>query len=256
MDLAQVFDQVERQVAEQSRVHDLLREKREAVEEHTKKCQRQLALLHTECPEDYSRVTTNDKSFSLELKTMIAAVQDLAGAAADYPFYKYSYMWDNCMQNCIYVVLLSACMSEPLFQLLTPAEVASKLGIAFESPVESDGTQNDKDKTKKRKRQDSSSPKFFFTTEQYLQAVISLANELSRLAVNAVTHASTANYDIDRCLAVPTAIDKFLKELTAAFMTLNLKNDSLRRRFDSLKYDVKKVEDVVYSLSLRKFSKP
>jgi len=33
---------------------------------------------------------------------------------------------------------------------------------------------------------------------------------------------------------------------------LNLKNDPLRRRFDSLKYDIKKIEEVVYDVTLRK----
>jgi hypothetical protein len=32
---------------------------------------------------------------------------------------------------------------------------------------------------------------------------------------------------------------------------LNLRNDALRRRFDSLKYDVKRCEDVVYDITLR-----
>jgi hypothetical protein len=32
---------------------------------------------------------------------------------------------------------------------------------------------------------------------------------------------------------------------------LNLKNDGLRKKFDSLKYDMKKVEEVVYDLSIR-----
>ena len=32
---------------------------------------------------------------------------------------------------------------------------------------------------------------------------------------------------------------------------MNLKNDSLRKRSDSIKYNVKKIEDVVYDLSLR-----
>jgi hypothetical protein len=32
---------------------------------------------------------------------------------------------------------------------------------------------------------------------------------------------------------------------------LNLKNDALRKRFDSLKYDVKKIEEIVYDLSIR-----
>jgi len=43
-----------------------------------------------------------------------------------------------------------------------------------------------------------------------------------------------------------------VKDLQSGFSLLNLKNDSLRRRFDALKYDVKKTEEVVYDLSLRK----
>lgn len=49
----------------------------------------------------------------------------------------------------------------------------------------------------------------------------------------------------------PLQISKFVAELNAGFRLLNLKNDSLRKRFDSLKYDVKKIEEVVYDLSIR-----
>lgn len=49
----------------------------------------------------------------------------------------------------------------------------------------------------------------------------------------------------------PLVISQFVKELHAGFQILNLKNDSLRRRSDSIKYSVKKIEDVVYDLSLR-----
>jgi hypothetical protein len=62
--------------------------------------------------------------------------------------------------------------------------------------------------------------------------------------------------------ARPLAISRFVKELSTAFQILNLKNDNLRKRFDSIKYDVKKIEEglllycielilVVYDLSLR-----
>ncbi len=37
----------------------------------------------------------------------------------------------------------------------------------------------------------------------------------------------------------------------SGFRLLNLKNDGLRKKFDSLKYDLKKVEEVVYDLSIR-----
>ena len=43
-------------------------------------------------------------------------------------------------------------------------------------------------------------------------------------------------------------------DLSAGFRLLNLKNDALRKRFDGLKYDVKKVEEVVYDISIRKLN--
>lgn len=39
--------------------------------------------------------------------------------------------------------------------------------------------------------------------------------------------------------------------LNRANKQLNLRNDALRRKFDSLKYDLKRCEDVVYDLTLR-----
>ena len=42
-----------------------------------------------------------------------------------------------------------------------------------------------------------------------------------------------------------------MSELDAAFRLLNLKNDAMRKRFDGLKYDMKKVEEIVYDLRIR-----
>ncbi|XP_044264658.1 translin [Tribolium madens] len=78
--------------------------------------------------------------------------------------------------------------------------------------------------------------------EDYLMGLLNLATELSRFAINSVTYG-----DYNR----PLQISKFVAELNAGFRLLNLKNDSLRKRFDALKYDVKKIEEVVYDLSLR-----
>ena len=65
----------------------------------------------------------------------------------------------------------------------------------------------------------------------------------SRLAVNSV---------IAEDYARPLAIAKFVGELYAGFQLLNLKNDTLRKRFDGVKYDIKKIEEVVYDISIRK----
>lgn len=58
---------------------------------------------------------------------------------------------------------------------------------------------------------------------------------------------SVTNGDYHR----PMEIAQFVNQLNAGFRLLNLKNDSLRKRFDALKYDVKKIEEVVYDLSIR-----
>jgi len=49
----------------------------------------------------------------------------------------------------------------------------------------------------------------------------------------------------------PVRIARFIADLDAGFRLLNLKNDSLRKRYDALKYDLKKVEEVVYDLTVR-----
>ena len=60
--------------------------------------------------------------------------------------------------------------------------------------------------------------------------------------VNSVTHG-----DYER----PSRIAAFMNDINSGFRLLNLKNDMLRKKFDSLKYDMKKVEEVVYDLSIR-----
>ncbi|XP_034278501.1 translin [Pantherophis guttatus] len=87
---------------------------------------------------------------------------------------------------------------------------------------------------------------FHLDIEDYLSGVLTLASELSRLAVNSVTSG-----DYSR----PLRISVFINELDSGFRLLNLKNDSLRKRYDGLKYDVKKIEEVVYDLSIRGLSK-
>lgn len=83
---------------------------------------------------------------------------------------------------------------------------------------------------------------FHIPLETYLLALTSTIEELARLAPNSVVLG-----DFSR----PLQISRFVKEVQAGFQLLNLKNDTLRRRVDGVKYSVKKVEDVVYDLSLR-----
>jgi predicted translin family RNA/ssDNA-binding protein len=83
---------------------------------------------------------------------------------------------------------------------------------------------------------------FHMDIEDYLMGLLQLANELSRLSVNAVTSG-----DYSR----PVRIARFIADLDSGFRLLNLKNDTLRKRYDGLKYDLKKAEEVVYDLTIR-----
>ncbi|KAI1524584.1 translin [Pyrenophora tritici-repentis] len=145
------------------------------------------------------------------------------------PYYKFNNMWSRQMQGACESALIWGWLGGYKYEggdvqcgrLLTIEE----LGEIFKIPV------NLKDRDE-----------FHLSLEEYLQSLITLVEELTRLARNAVTLG-----DYER----PLLINQFVKDLHAGFQMLNLKNDSLRRRSDGLKYRVKDVEDVVYDLSLR-----
>ncbi|KFX92264.1 hypothetical protein O988_00885 [Pseudogymnoascus sp. VKM F-3808] len=163
------------------------------------------------------------------IRSEVESVGQLSEVASKFPYYKYNAMWTKDVQNVIFAILLCgwlggmATKSKPAEagRLLTIEEVGDVLNVPVNLKVE-----------------DS----FHITIEEYLHSLISLIEELARLATNSVTLGDFAR---------PLAISKFVKDLFAGFQLLNLKNDSLRRRSDSIKYQVKKIEDVVYDLSLR-----
>jgi len=72
-----------------------------------------------------------------------------------------------------------------------------------------------------------------------------LLNFKSRLCVNSV---------ISGDYIMPLKISKFVNDFFAGYRLLNLKNDGLRKRFDSIKYDLKRIEEVVYNIRIRKLT--
>ncbi|KAI4248648.1 MAG: hypothetical protein L6R42_009210 [Xanthoria sp. 1 TBL-2021] len=151
-------------------------------------------------------------------------IQELSAVVSKYPYYKYSHMWTRHTQETIRALIFGIWLGvydREQGTLLTIKEVGSFMNV----PVEV----KDRDV-------------FHITTEEYLLALTDLIEELARLAVNSVTLGDNQR---------PLQISKFVKELHAGFQILNMKNDVLRRKSDGIKYSVKKIEDVVYDLSLR-----
>ncbi|XP_071690611.1 uncharacterized protein [Rutidosis leptorrhynchoides] len=83
---------------------------------------------------------------------------------------------------------------------------------------------------------------FGLDVEDYLIGICFMSNELPRYVVNQVT---AGDYDC------PRKVLKFLTDLHASFRLLNLRNDLLRRKFDGMKYDLRKVEEVYYDVKIR-----
>ena len=138
-------------------------------------------------------------------------------------YYRYHFMYNMTIQRFVYQAALTHFLKTET--LLSFDETAKTLGI--HSPA-------DKSRSK--------SDVFHLDLEDYLAGLIQMSNELSRFVVNSVTHG-----DYER----PGRIAAFMNDINSGFRLLNLKNDMLRKKFDSLKYDMKKVEEVVYDLSIR-----
>ncbi|KAE8099614.1 hypothetical protein FH972_017581 [Carpinus fangiana] len=83
---------------------------------------------------------------------------------------------------------------------------------------------------------------FCLDVEDYLIGICFMSNELPRYVVNQVT---AGDYDC------PRKVLKFITDLHAAFRMLNLRNDFLRKKFDGMKYDLKRVEEIHYDVKIR-----
>nr|ACO11589.1 Translin [Caligus rogercresseyi] len=153
-------------------------------------------------------------------QTVVLKYKELSSVIPSEAYYKYSNMWTFTTQKLVFVVAMRHYLLSE--SLLTRDEAADKLGI---STTHASGG-------------------FHLDLEDYFGGVIQMSNELARFTVTSVTR---------RDYKRPLQIAAFLNELNAGFRLLNLKNDGLRKKFDSLKYDIKKVEGVVYDLSIRNF---
>ncbi|RDL39205.1 Uncharacterized protein BP5553_03545 [Venustampulla echinocandica] len=242
---ARIFEDLQTKIDEDAEVREQIRAILQTLERQGRHAQSALSRAHSTPAANLQPVIAAAES---SIKEQIESIRTLSSVASNFPYYKYistatvivyvkfsspiyryNGLWTREVQNVIFAVLLCGWLgglpmkdkaAEP-GRLLTIEEVGEILNV----PV------NLKDRDA-----------FHISIEEYLQSLISLIDELARLAVNSVTLG-----DYQR----PLQISQFVKDLHAGFQILNLKNDSLRRRSDSIKYSVKKIEDIVYDLSLR-----
>ncbi|CZT44261.1 probable translin [Rhynchosporium secalis] len=235
-----IFEQLQTKIDDDADVRDQIRAITQTLERQGRNAQSVLSRAHSTPAansKDYPSSGSHFLTIAVEpvlvaaeasIKEEIESISKLAAISSSSPYYKYNSLWTRDVQNVVFSILfcgwlggMSTYIKAEQGKLLTIEEVGAILDV----PV------NLKDKDA-----------FHITIEEYLQSLITLIEELSRLAINSVTLG-----DYQR----PLQISQFVKDLHAGFQILNLKNDSLRRRSDSIKYNVKKIEDIVYDLSLR-----
>ncbi|XP_031279062.1 translin-like [Pistacia vera] len=156
-------------------------------------------------------------------KAQIDVLKELYGQLAKFLFecpgeyYRYHGDWRSETQNVVSLLAFMHWLETGT--LLMHAEVEQKLGLHH--------------------------PEFALDIEDYLVGLCFLSNEMPRYVVNQVL---AGNYDC------PRKVLKFLTDLHSAFRMLNLRNDFLRKKFDSLKYDLKRVEEVYYDMKIRQLA--
>ena len=80
------------------------------------------------------------------------------------------------------------------------------------------------------------------SNESYLMGLCDLTGELVRKAVNEVI-----NKNFSRAIEIKNLVE----EIYGEFLEFNLRNSELRRKSDQIKWNLKKLEDVVFELKIK-----
>ncbi|KAK0566088.1 Translin-1 [Tilletia horrida] len=191
------FASLLQQLEDDRAVQDTIKENAKAVERAHRLLAAQLNRVHSAKADQIASVIAESASHFAECRQTIST---LTASVPEQQYWKYNGIWGSSFSAIIGTSAIAYFLSTGL--LLSKEESSQVLGLREET-----------------------ASRVFLTTEEYLHGLVNMINDLSRLAMNAVT---------------------------VGFQLLNLKNDSLRKRFDAIKYDVKRIEEVVYDLSLRK----
>ncbi|KAI5820314.1 Translin [Pyronema omphalodes] len=220
-----IFSTVTEQIDQDLEIRESIREVLKNLDKQLKQISATLSRVHSVPPSEVPNLITKTQPIFEAAKNDL---HELIQKSKPYPYYKYNMMWQREMQNLVFLILLETWLSRvylPTETSVNALATIEEIGARLSIPVN-------------LKTEDA----FHLNIEEYLHAVISLVEELTRLMTNAVTQ---------RDFKRPMLISTFVKDIHSAFQVLNLKNDALRRRGDGLKYHVKRAEDITYDLIVR-----
>ncbi|KAK1247479.1 hypothetical protein MKX07_002388 [Trichoderma sp. CBMAI-0711] len=237
-----IFASLEAKLEEETQIRDAISQLVQRLDRSVATAQGLLSRVHSTPRARYPQLVAQVES---AVKDEAAIITELDKVASQHPYYKYNHKWTRSVQHAIGTAIYCAWLGgfppkapksedasaeAPSSSTSKEAEIGrlltlEEVGAIFSVPTN-------------LKSRDA----FHLTIEEYLLSLADLTSDLSRLATNAVTLGD---------FQLPLTISAFVKDLFAGFQLLNLKNDIIRKRADGVKYEVKRVEDVVYDLSLR-----
>ncbi|CAO2839527.1 unnamed protein product [Amaranthus hypochondriacus] len=205
------FESFRTQLDESGNLRDRIRNIALQIESITRIMHANLLLVHQ--PRSISEVLEKAKS---HIGVLQEHYNQLSGIVQECPgqYYRYHNDWRSETQTAVSLLAFMHWLETG--NLLLHSEVQEKLGL--------------------------NELNFGLDIEDYLVGICFMSNELPRYVVNRVTY---GDYDS------PRKALNFLTELHAAFRMLNLRNDFLRKKFDGMKYDLKRVEEVYYDVKIR-----
>lgn len=158
-----------------------------------------------------------------EVSRAYAAIPVALAAAGDkaHFFYKYKDMWAEVTQRIVKIFCVVHWLE--CGALMTLDEICGALGVSAEGG------------------------EFWIDLEDYLVGVCFVPEEIARYSANCVTK---GDYQ------TPFRANAFVSELFAGLKQLNFKNGFLRQKFDAVKYDAKRLEQIIYDISIRGLAKP
>ncbi|XP_036332103.1 translin [Rhagoletis pomonella] len=209
----EIFSNYQKYIDNEQEIRENIRTKVREIEQLAKEATIQLQVIHS----DLSKIDNACKEARKQVSACASIYKQLSELIPVGQYYRYSDHWTYITQRLVFLIAMVVYLEAGF---LVKREIAAEmLGLKINH---ADG--------------------FHLDIEDYLMGILQMASELSRFATNSVTMG-----DYDR----PLNISHFMANLNSGFRLLNLKNDGLRKRFDALKYDVKKIEEVVYDISIR-----
>ncbi|KAK6126206.1 hypothetical protein DH2020_040049 [Rehmannia glutinosa] len=209
--LEKQFEEFRHQLDDSGSLRERIRSVALEIESANRLMQSSLLLIHQSRP--VPEVLEKAKGQIVVLRELFSKLAEIIRECPG-QYYRYHGDWRTETQTVVSLLAFMHWLETE--SLLLHAEAEEKLGL---NPME-----------------------FGLDTEDYLIGICFMSNDLPRYVVNQVT---AGDYDC------PRKVLKFLTDLHSAFRMLNLRNDFLRKKFDGMKYDLRKVEEVQYDVKIR-----